>query len=55
MAECGFSSYRFSLSWSRIIPKSDGVVNPKGIEFYNNLINELVKNGITPIVNPLSL
>mgnify|MGYP000848517171 FL=1 len=50
MAECGFSSYRFSLSWSRIVPKSDGVVNPKGIEFYNNLINELIKNKITPIV-----
>lgn len=50
MAEAGFSSYRFSLSWSRIIPASDGKVNPKGIEFYNNLINELVAHKITPIV-----
>ena len=50
MAECGFSLYRFSISWSRIIPHSDGKVNPEGIAFYNDLINELVKNGITPII-----
>lgn len=50
MAECGFSSYRFSLSWSRIIPKGDGKVNPEGIAFYNSLIDELVAHRITPIV-----
>lgn len=50
MKECGFTSYRFSLSWSRIIPDASRKVNPEGIEFYNNLINELVNNGITPIV-----
>ncbi len=50
MAECGFSSYRFSLSWSRIIPGEDRKVNQKGIEFYNSLIDELVSNNITPIV-----
>ncbi|RRD95549.1 glycoside hydrolase family 1 protein [Clostridiales bacterium COT073_COT-073] len=50
MAECGFSSYRFSLSWSRIIPAEDHKINPKGIQFYNNLIDELLKNNITPIV-----
>lgn len=50
MKECGFSSYRFSISWSRIIPKEDGVTNLEGIAFYNDLINELVKNNITPIV-----
>lgn len=50
MAECGMSSYRFSISWSRIIPAQDRKVNPKGIAFYNDLINELVTNGITPIV-----
>lgn len=50
MAECGFKSYRFSLAWPRIIPASDGKVNPKGIAFYNNLINELVSHNITPIV-----
>ena len=41
MKECGFTSYRFSLSWSRIIPAADRKVNPEGIAFYNNLINEL--------------
>ncbi len=50
MAECGFTSYRFSLSWSRIIPHSDGKVNPEGISFYNNLIDELVSHHIEPIV-----
>lgn len=50
MAECGFSSYRFSISWSRIIPASDGTVNEKGIQFYNDLINELLRHHITPIV-----
>lgn len=48
MAECGFTSYRFSLAWPRIIPTADGKVNEKGIAFYNALIDELVAHGITP-------
>lgn len=50
LAEMGFKEYRFSIAWTRIIPDGDGEINPKGIEFYNNLINELVKNNITPVV-----
>lgn len=50
MAEMGFKSYRFSISWSRILPKGVGEVNPKGIEFYNNLIDECLKYQIEPIV-----
>ena len=50
MAEMGFKEYRFSIAWPRIIPDGDGEINPKGIEFYNNLINELVKYNITPVV-----
>ncbi len=50
MKECGFTSYRFGISWSRVIPAADRKVNPKGIEFYNNLINELKAAGIEPIV-----
>ena len=50
MKECGFTSYRFSLSWSRIIPHEDRKLNEKGVQFYNDLINELVAAGITPIV-----
>lgn len=50
MKECGFTSYRFSIAWSRIIPASDGKVNPEGIAFYNDLINELKAAGVEPIV-----
>lgn len=49
MAECGFTSYRFSLAWPRIIPASDGVINEEGVRFYNELIDDLVAHGITPI------
>ena len=50
MKEMGFTAYRFSLSWSRIFPKGRGEVNQKGVAFYHNLIGELKKNGIEPIV-----
>lgn len=50
MAEMGFKSYRFSISWSRILPEGTGKVNPQGIEFYNNLIDECLKYDIEPIV-----
>jgi len=41
--------YRFSIAWSRIIPDG-GEVNMEGIAYYNNLINELIANGIEPAV-----
>lgn len=50
MAEMGLESYRFSISWPRIFPRGDGEINPKGIEFYNNLIDECLKYGIVPFV-----
>ena len=50
MAEMGFKVYRFSISWSRIIPNGTGEVNPKGIEYYNNLINECLKYDMVPLV-----
>ncbi len=50
MKEMNFSTYRFSISWSRIFPKGRGEINKKGVEFYHNLINELKANDIEPIV-----
>ncbi|KAK6286144.1 hypothetical protein POUND7_012323 [Theobroma cacao] len=50
MAEMGLDAYRFSISWSRLIPNGRGPVNPKGLEFYNNLIAELISHGILPHV-----
>lgn len=50
MAEMGFKVYRFSVSWSRILPKGIGEVNPEGIAFYNNLIDECLKYDIIPLV-----
>ena len=49
MKKLGIKSYRFSISWSRIIPE-EGVINEKGITFYNSLIDELIEANITPIV-----
>ncbi|CAL4900331.1 unnamed protein product [Urochloa decumbens] len=46
MTNTGLEAYRFSISWSRLIPRGRGPINPKGVEYYNNLINELVKRGI---------
>lgn len=61
LAEMGFKTYRFSIAWTRIFPNGTGEVNQKGLEFYDRLINELIKNKIEPIVTmyhfdlPLSL
>lgn len=50
MSELGIKAYRFSLSWSRLIPDGTGAVNPKGVEFYSALIDELLKYGIEPYI-----
>ncbi len=48
--EMGEESYRFSISWARIYPEGTGEINQKGIDFYNNLIDECLKYGIVPFV-----
>jgi len=50
LKELGVKAYRFSSSWARVFPKGFGEVNQKGVEFYNNLINELIANQIEPVV-----
>jgi len=50
MAELGLKAYRFSIAWTRILPDGTGEVNKKGVEFYNNLIDELLKYNITPYI-----
>ncbi len=48
MKELGLKAYRFSISWPRVIPGGAGDVNPKGLEFYDRLINLLLENDIIP-------
>jgi beta-galactosidase len=50
MKELGFSCYRMSISWSRVLPHGRGDVNPAGLAFYDALIDELVSNNIKPLV-----
>lgn len=50
MKELGLKAYRFSISWSRIFPEGSGKVNEQGLQFYQDLINELLHAGIEPVV-----
>ncbi|MGL4572054.1 MAG: glycoside hydrolase family 1 protein [Clostridium sp.] len=50
MHEMGLKAYRFSIAWSRIFPKGRGEANELGLKFYDDLINELIKYNIEPIV-----
>jgi len=50
MKEIGLKAYRFSLSWPRIFPSGKGKINPKGVDFYDNLVNELIANDIEPFI-----
>jgi len=48
MSSLGLQAYRFSLSWSRVMPDGTGAVNAKGLGFYDRLVDELLAKGITP-------
>lgn len=43
--------YRFSISWTRVLPNGDtSIINEAGLQYYDNLINELIANGIEPMI-----
>lgn len=48
MKQMGLQAYRFSLSWSRLMPKGRGRINAEGVDFYDRLIDGLLEAGITP-------
>ena len=50
MKEMGLNSYRFSIAWPRVMPTGRGPVNEKGLDFYSNLVDELLAAGIEPCV-----
>jgi beta-glucosidase len=50
MASLGLKAYRFSVSWSRVLPEGCGPVNPAGLAFYDRLTDELLRHGIEPVV-----
>lgn len=50
MKKAGIHSYRTSIQWSRIITDREGTIDPAGIAFYHNVLDELIKNGIEPML-----
>jgi len=46
--DLGARHYRFSIAWPRVFPDGTGAPNPKGLDFYNRLVDELLANGIEP-------
>jgi beta-glucosidase len=48
MKALGVKAYRFSIAWPRVFPEGMGTPNPKGLDFYNRLLDELLANGIEP-------
>jgi len=48
--DLGVDVYRFSISWPRVMPKGTGELNPEGVKYYRNLIQELLDHDIEPII-----
>jgi beta-glucosidase len=48
LASGGFSAYRFSTAWPRILPAGAGAVEQRGLDFYDRLVDGLVARGVTP-------
>jgi beta-glucosidase len=50
MRELGLNAFRFSVSWSRVLPEGRGRVNKRGLDFYERLVDALLAEGIRPVV-----
>ncbi len=50
MAELGVKAYRFSISWTRLLPDGIGTLNQNGIDFYNGIIDCLSEHNIIPMI-----
>jgi beta-glucosidase len=50
MKSLGLQAYRFSTAWARILPEGMGRVNQAGLDFYERLVDELLANGIEPLL-----
>ena len=50
MRDIGLQAYRFSIGWSRVLPAGRGAVNEAGLGFYDRLVDQLLENGIKPMV-----
>jgi beta-glucosidase len=51
MADLGARAYRFSISWSRVLPAGTGAVNGRGLDFYERLVDALLGAGVQPLIN----
>lgn len=49
MRQAGFTAYRFSIAWPRVLPDGVGTVNAKGLDFYDRLTDALLEAGIRPM------
>jgi len=49
MADLGLTAYRFSISWSRVLPAGRGAANPAGLDYYERLVDALLEKGIEPL------
>lgn len=50
MKEMGLKAYRFSICWPRVLPEGTGKINKKGLQFYSDLVDELLMSGIEPYI-----
>lgn len=48
MKDLGLRTFRFSIAWPRVFPLGTGAPNPKGLDYYHRLVDELLANGIEP-------